>query len=210
MEDNFDISWEDSGTVVQGEEVICSIENEILPEETEEFTGGEQPEQTILKMEQAAPAPENIIYISEGNVLVMESGDEPVQDQFMQVAEEIVTEEWAEGCPEEIVVGSEEAVGGTEEQTNEDFDIPLPTDQDEYTTSRPYPCDFCSRRFRKKANLMNHMVAHQTDRPHGCNLCGVSLKNLKCDIRLFIHFWLLYVRSRVPKTIGKMKLKFYS
>lgn len=20
---------------------------------------------------------------------------------------------------------------------------------------------------------MNHMVAHQTDRPHGCNLCGV-------------------------------------
>lgn len=37
---------------------------------------------------------------------------------------------------------------------------------------RPYPCDFCSRRFRKKTNLMNHMVAHQNDRPFGCNLCG--------------------------------------
>lgn len=49
-------------------------------------------------------------------------------------------------------------------------EIPLPTD--EYTTSRPYPCDFCSRRFRKKANLMNHMVAHKNDRPHICNLCG--------------------------------------
>lgn len=48
--------------------------------------------------------------------------------------------------------------------------VPLPTD--EYTTLRPYPCDFCSRRFRKKANLMNHMVAHKNDRPNICNLCG--------------------------------------
>lgn len=71
------------------------------------------------------------------------------------------------------VVGSEEAVGEIEETNQEDGDVPLPTDQDEYTAARPYPCDFCSRRFRKKANLMNHMVAHQTDRPHGCNLCGV-------------------------------------
>lgn len=49
-------------------------------------------------------------------------------------------------------------------------EIPLPTDA--YMSSRPYPCDFCSRRFRKKANLMNHMVAHKNDRPHICNLCG--------------------------------------
>lgn len=53
---------------------------------------------------------------------------------------------------------------------NEEVMVPLPTD--EYTTSRPYPCDFCSRRFRKKANLMNHMMAHKNDRPHICNLCG--------------------------------------
>lgn len=44
--------------------------------------------------------------------------------------------------------------------------------QDEYTASRPYPCDFCPKRFRKKANLINHMTAHQNDRPHVCNLCG--------------------------------------
>lgn len=49
-------------------------------------------------------------------------------------------------------------------------EIPLPTDA--YMSSRPYPCDFCSRRFRKKANLMNHMGAHKNDRPHICNLCG--------------------------------------
>lgn len=54
----------------------------------------------------------------------------------------------------------------------DDMEIPLPIDQDSYTNTRPYPCDFCSKRFRKKANLMNHMVTHQTDRPHGCNLCG--------------------------------------
>ena len=54
----------------------------------------------------------------------------------------------------------------------DDMEIPLPIDQDSYTNSRPYPCDFCSKRFRKKANLMNHMVTHQTERPHGCNLCG--------------------------------------
>lgn len=89
------------------------------------------------------------------------------------------------------MVGSEEAVGGAEEQSQEDCDIPLPTDQDEYTAARPYPCDFCSRRFRKKANLMNHMVAHQTDRPHGCNLCGVRYIR-KCDLmnHLKIHAYI--------------------
>lgn len=61
------------------------------------------------------------------------------------------------------------------------MEIPLPIDQDSYTNTRPYPCDFCSRRFRKKANLMNHMVAHQTDRPHGCNLCGARYVR-KCDL----------------------------
>lgn len=63
----------------------------------------------------------------------------------------------------------------------DDMEIPLPIDQDSYQNARPYPCDFCSRRFRKKANLMNHIVAHQTDRPYGCNLCG-SRYVRKCDL----------------------------
>lgn len=88
-----------------------------------------------------------------------------------QVSEEVVTEQWNDACTE-IIVGSEEHVGD-EDHAADDIEIPLNTDQDQYAASRPYPCDFCSRRFRKKANLMNHMVAHQTDRPHGCNLCGV-------------------------------------
>ncbi|KAJ3642858.1 hypothetical protein Zmor_025607 [Zophobas morio] len=208
MEDNFALTWEDSAAVVQGEEVICSIENEILPAETSEFTGVQQPEEEEEEegpLAEPIPEPEgNIVYITEDNVLVMQpTNTVNFQDQFMEVAEdvaeevaeEIVTEQWDESCPEEIVVGSEEAVGN-EEQTNEDFDIPLPTDQDEYTASRPYPCDFCSRRFRKKANLMNHMVAHQTDRPHGCNLCGVRYIR-KCD--LMNH---LKIHAYIPETDG--------
>lgn len=59
-------------------------------------------------------------------------------------------------------------LAGTDQ--NEEVLVPLPTD--EYTTLRPYPCDFCSRRFRKKANLTTHMVAHKNVKPHACNLCG--------------------------------------
>lgn len=69
----------------------------------------------------------------------------------------------------------------------DDMEIPLPIDQDSYTNTRPYPCDFCSKRFRKKANLMNHMVTHQTESTHGCNLCGLRfakksdlMTHLKC------------------------------
>lgn len=69
----------------------------------------------------------------------------------------------------------------------DDMEVPL-ENQDSYTNTRPYPCDFCPKRFRKKANLMNHMVTHQTDeRPHGCNLCGQRfhkkqelMSHLKC------------------------------
>lgn len=62
--------------------------------------------------------------------------------------------------------------GSGDNQIVSEIEVPLPTDQDEYTALRPYPCDFCSRRFRKKVSLMNHMIAHQNDRPHVCNLCG--------------------------------------
>lgn len=58
-------------------------------------------------------------------------------------------------------------------------DIPL--NDESYATYHPFPCDFCSRRFKKKANLMNHMVAHQTQRPHACNICSSSFMR-KCDL----------------------------
>ncbi|XP_055683197.1 zinc finger protein 16 [Lutzomyia longipalpis] len=96
-----------------------------------------------------------------------------------QVCEEVVIDE--SGVPEgkmEILIDSNGAV--VQEVQEDEEVVPLPP-QDEYTSSRPYPCDFCSRRFRKKANLMNHMVAHQTDRPHVCNLCGARYIR-RCDL----------------------------
>lgn len=194
MEESFGLTWEDSATVVQTEEVICGIENEILPAESEEFTGVAE-EVTVEETPGTSQENVPIMYLSDGNVLVMQQGsDGTFQEQFIdcnEVTEEVVTEQWVGDCPEEIVIGSEEAVGDVEEQPTDDCEIPLPTDQDEYTAARPYPCDFCSRRFRKKANLMNHMVAHQTDRPHGCNLCGVRYIR-KCDLmnHLKIHAYI--------------------
>ncbi|XP_060527887.1 zinc finger protein 16 [Cylas formicarius] len=181
MEESFGLTWEDATTVVQTEEVICGMENEIIPAESEEFTGGVVEEEVIQEDVQNEPEigqqtdNGSIMYLTDGNVLVMQqtNSENYPQDDLMEFTEEVITDQWGESCPEEIIVGSEEAVGNVDGQNAEDCDIPLPTDQDEYTAARPYPCDFCSRRFRKKANLMNHMVAHQTDRPHGCNLCGV-------------------------------------
>lgn len=90
-----------------------------------------------------------------------------------EVTEEIITNDWAQG--EECVQVTVDQIGSVQLSSHieeDDMKVPLPEAQDEYTASRPYPCDFCSRRFRKKANLMNHMIAHQNDRPHVCNLCG--------------------------------------
>lgn len=93
----------------------------------------------------------------------------------------MITDDWVNTQGEERVEIPVGEVGAEQQIEYDDMEVPLPTDQDEYTASRPYPCDFCSRRFRKKANLMNHMVAHQTDRPHGCNLCGARYIR-KCDL----------------------------
>lgn len=204
MEEAFTLTWEDATSVVQGEEVICGIENacSIIPAETAAFTDiceevvvQGNSEEIVPKTE---PQGENIMYLTEDNVLVMQPAQDAAvfQEQFMecQVTEEVVTEQWNEACPE-IVVGSEEHVGD-DEQATDDIEIPLHTDQDQYAAARPYPCDFCSRRFRKKANLMNHMVAHQTDRPHGCNLCGVRYIR-KCD--LMNH---LKIHAYIPDTDG--------
>uniref|UniRef100_A0A1B0B4W6 C2H2-type domain-containing protein n=1 Tax=Glossina palpalis gambiensis TaxID=67801 RepID=A0A1B0B4W6_9MUSC len=88
------------------------------------------------------------------------------------VTEEVITDDWVQHQGEERVEIPADQIIGSNSQVLLDIEVPLPTVQDEYTALRPYPCDFCSRRFRKKASLMNHIVAHQNDRPHLCKLCG--------------------------------------
>jgi uncharacterized Zn-finger protein len=134
-------------------------------------------------------------------------GDQDVQEEF--TAEVITEEDWIQSQGEEIVpVAMEQIVTSADYQEDETDAVPLQTDQDEYTTSRPYPCDFCSRRFRKKANLINHMVAHQNIRPHMCNLCG-SRYVRKCDLinHLKIHAYNIDGDDQVagPSTSGGKK-----
>lgn len=192
METTFTLHWDDATQVVQEEEVICGMEDENIIATTD---FGDVCEEVIVEEgEQDERVPneiqtENIMYITEDNMLVVQQEESP----FMEVTEEVITEQWNEPCSE-IVVGSEEHIGDDEQMNNDEVIIPLPSDQDQYTAVRPYPCDFCSRRFRKKANLMNHMVAHQTDRPHSCNLCGVRYVR-KCD--LMNH---LKIHAYVPET----------
>ncbi|XP_053693079.1 zinc finger protein 91 [Sabethes cyaneus] len=145
--------------------------------------------------------PENLIYMSaedgsfiQGEVVHVQAEGQQVhqelimqqdQQQYMEceVTEEVITDDWVQTDGQDCVqvtvdqLGATAVIGSAEDEET----VPLPTDQDEYTTSRPYPCDFCSRRFRKKANLMNHMIAHSNDRPHICNLCGARYMR-RCDL----------------------------
>ncbi|XP_034489278.1 uncharacterized protein LOC117793019 [Drosophila innubila] len=105
-----------------------------------------------------------------GTVLITDSGvayAESFDDDAQVVTEEIITDDWVQHQGAERVEIAAEQIAGNVNSLEL-----LDMEQDEYTALRPYPCDFCSRRFRKKASLNNHMLAHQNDRPHLCKLCG--------------------------------------
>ncbi|XP_061517416.1 uncharacterized protein LOC1279946 [Anopheles gambiae] len=91
-----------------------------------------------------------------------------------EVTEEVITDDWVQPQGEECVQVTVDQLGVSAVVVQEEDDISVPLDQDQYTLSRPYPCDFCSRRFRKKSSLQNHLMAHSNDRPHCCNLCGAQ------------------------------------
>ena len=75
-----------------------------------------------------------------------------------ETIEEIVMHDWTNGN-NEVLEAVEESINAPLEQLASDEEvIKIPVMEDEYLTSRPFPCDFCSRRFRKKANQINHMV----------------------------------------------------
>lgn len=82
MEEAFTLTWEDATSVVQSEEVICGIENveSMLPGETEEFTDvceevvvQETTEEDGVEIQSGT---ENIMYLTEDNVLVMGQTEE--------------------------------------------------------------------------------------------------------------------------------------
>lgn len=82
MEEAFTLTWEDAASVVQNEEVICDIDNveSILPDGTAEFTDvceevvvqETTEEDGVVEMQ---PGTENIMYLTEDNVLVAPGND---------------------------------------------------------------------------------------------------------------------------------------
>ncbi|KAI4495844.1 hypothetical protein M0802_008250 [Mischocyttarus mexicanus] len=181
------LQWvEEVGNVIH-EEVICGLEAELVAPEEEVIGACEE-----VTVEETGESVSNIPPTTESEILMvpqtsdMDSIYIVPQDQGhdylnIQVTEEVIADNWDRSGPDDGVEIPETKVSTDNLLEYDDMEIPLPIDQDSYTNIRPYPCDFCSRRFRKKANLMNHMVSHQTDRPHHCNLCGARYVR-KCDL----------------------------
>lgn len=67
MEDSsFTLTWEDATTVVQAEEVISTMENEIIPAQSEEFVGEVQTDdypQNVVEAEELVGVVEEEVYI---------------------------------------------------------------------------------------------------------------------------------------------------
>lgn len=193
--DSYRMQWphNPSGEIIT-EEVYEDNDDDVIEEEYlvgEEIIPTNEINAISNTLDQSAA--QNLIYMAQegaGNMAMGDLIEEQVEqadnvdyndpEYFeCQVTEEVITDDWVQRQGEErieIIIDSIDT-GQTQEAGNsahpdDDIDVSLPTEQDEYTASRPYPCDFCSRRFRKKANLINHMVAHQQERPHVCHLCG--------------------------------------
>lgn len=125
--------------------------------------------QDISSLDQIAA--ENLLFMAqEGQMeivdLIQNVHEEELQQQQQDddfpsneiTTEEVITEDWVEQGEERVEIPVDQIITSQSNVENNEFDVPLPTQQDYYTASRPYPCDFCTRRFRKKTSLMNHMV----------------------------------------------------
>ncbi|KAG8040823.1 hypothetical protein G9C98_001811 [Cotesia typhae] len=176
------LHWEeDVGNVIH-EEVICDLEDNLTDQDGEvigacEEVCVEETVQTIIDSNSSAhnlPSDTEILMVPQSNdiesIYIMPQEDQGHDYLNIQVTEEVITDNWDRSGPDDGVEIPETKVSHDNLLEYDDMEIPI--EQDPYTNTRPYPCDFCSRRFRKKANLMNHMTTHQNDRPHSCNLCG--------------------------------------
>ncbi|XP_012226507.1 uncharacterized protein [Linepithema humile] len=182
-----DLNLQWVGDVELHEEVICGLETQLVASEEEVIGACEE-----VAVEETVESVPHVEATTESEILMvpqtndMESIYIVPQDQGhdylnIQVTEEVIADNWDRSVQDDGVEIPDTKMTQDNLLEYDDMEIPLPIDQDSYQNARPYPCDFCSRRFRKKANLMNHMVAHQTDRPHGCNLCGARYVR-KCDL----------------------------
>ncbi|XP_045474845.1 zinc finger and SCAN domain-containing protein 2-like [Harmonia axyridis] len=174
MGECYNYSWENPTSFIEEGEIIYDAE-EILPVNTEEITCDTQSTDTSLKhSESERDLQEEKLYFSSDDIFTKQLPNEneylvlPMEDQ---VIEETVIEQWIGDSTQEIV--------SNELTTVEDNQYQVPLQQDEYITLRPYPCDFCNKRFRSKTNLTNHLSSHQnTHDYYECNECGLGFINI--------------------------------
>ncbi|XP_026322799.1 myeloid zinc finger 1-like, partial [Hyposmocoma kahamanoa] len=190
--EEFTLHWEEEVEVKNSSDVVKTEVANYSLENVQPGPYAQMQSDMIADTDQMAA--ENLMYLAQDVVSYTETAE--LDPSVECVTEEVITDDWVpHGGQDRVEVSLDHFVNPVSDIKEEnDIDVPLPTDQDEYTAMRPWPCDFCSRRFRKKAALMNHMVAHQNDRPHACNLCGVRYVR-KCD--LMNH---LKVHAFVPDT----------
>lgn len=242
MDDHNFILWEQGEEPTDYDEIIENDDmdmNDMIEEQVEGYEevnmldeNSEASDGYYIDEEMIPVPPENLIYLADDHIVngsgvgmshlieqrVQEAenkiiGDQDVDEEYSATVEEVITQDWPLEGEDMVQVAMEQVVTSDNFQEEDVETVPLHTDQDEYTTSRPYPCDFCSRRFRKKANLMNHMVAHQNVRDHCCNLCG-SRYVRKCDLinHLKIHAYNIEdeVSMGLQSTGGKKKPPKYA
>lgn len=126
--------------------------------------------QDITSLDQIAA--ENLLFMAQDNQMeIVDLIHNVVQEEELQsrqhdedlpsneiTTEEVITDDWVEQGEERVEIPVDQIITSQSNVESNEFDVPLPAQQDHYTASRPYPCDFCTRRFRKKNSLMNHMV----------------------------------------------------
>lgn len=240
MDDHNFILWEQGEEPTDYDEIIENDDmdmNDMIEEQVEGYEevnmldeNSEASDGYYIDEEMIPVPPENLIYLADDHIVngsgvgmshlieqrVQEAenkiiGDQDVDEEYSATVEEVITQDWPLEGEDMVQVAMEQVVTSDNFQEDDVETVPLHTDQDEYTTSRPYPCDFCSRRFRKKANLMNHMVAHQNVREHVCKLCGCAYVR-SCDLinHLKIHAYNLEDETTMgglPGLGGKKKLQ---
>ncbi|VDK49981.1 unnamed protein product [Cylicostephanus goldi] len=41
-----------------------------------------------------------------------------------------------------------------------------------HSDTRPYPCEYCGKRFHQKSDMKKHTYIHTGEKPHKCTVCG--------------------------------------